>query len=429
MRGRAPLRSAYLGSIADRDPHDLSGTALAERLGMAAADQLARGIPKSRREMLNTLYLHLRMVKLTAAAAIALVALATGCMSPINGADGDGTLTPQQLAAQTAFESNVLPVMNGFCGSCHASMANVDFMKAQPDVHTRMLTWPKLINLDTPASSLLLNKGAHSGPALTSDQAAAILDWIKLEQAAAGTSTAVVQTAAFQPVPGLNTVDLAPIGLTGATLTFRLEPLSVGIYLNEITMHAGADNAHLVHPLFVTWDAQGTATPDPVDRFADVDLTVASAQASPIGGGTAVFVDVAPSTKLSIHFKVAEKATTGTTTGGGGQTGGGCKAVAAFTQLAQTLLSQNCASCHAGGNGGATAATDMTKINDTSAAAQAIACAQILSRVDKTNPAQSGIFVATNPQQQVSHPFKFNGNQGAFSAFQAQLTMWINQEK
>jgi hypothetical protein len=396
---------------------------------MALGDQLVRGLPKSRREMLNTLYLHLRMVKLTAAAALALV-IATGCMGEItNGIEGDGTLTPEQLAAKSSFDQTVAPILDGFCASCHLGMANVDFMKPEPDTRTRMLTWPKLLNLDTPSSSLLLNKGAHTGPALTTDQQATLLDWIKLEQAAAGTTTPTITTASFQPVPGVNTVDLAPIGLAGTTLTFRMEPLSVGIYLNEITVHAGTDGAHVVHPLFVTWDEHDTATPDPVDRFADIDLTVAAAAASPLGGGTAVFVNVQPTTKLSIHFKIAEKATGGSTTGGGGGTGGGCKAVAAFTQLAQGLLSQNCASCHAGGNAGATSATDMTKINDLSAAGQATACAQILSRVDKANPATSGIFVATNPGQQVSHPYKFNGDQNAFNAFQAQLTMWINQEK
>lgn len=379
--------------------------------------------------MLNTLYLHLRMVKLTAAAAMALVALTTGCMGEItNGADGDSTLTPQQLAAKNAFDSQVMPILNGFCGSCHTSMAGVDFMKADPDVRTHMLTFPNLINLDAPAQSMLLGKGAHEGPAFTADQATTVLQWINLEKDAAGTGGTTIQTQAFQPVPGQNTVDLTSIGLPGTTLTFRLEPLSVGIYLNEITVHAGADGAHVVHPLFVTWDDQMNATPDPVDRFADVDLTVAATMQSPLGGGTAVFVNVAPNAKLSIHFKVAEKATGGGTTGGGGISGG-CKAVGAFTQLAQPLLAQNCASCHAGQNSGATSATDMTKINDLSPAGQAAACAQILTRVDKTNPDTSGIFVSTDPGQNVTHPFKFNGNAGAFSNFKSQLTMWINQEK
>src|SRR5262245_18173994 len=235
---------------------------------MPLGDQRVRGLPKSRREMLDTLYLHLRMVKLVAApAALALALLAGGCMGEItNGANGDDTLTPDELAARTAFDQEAKPILDGFCASCHAGIANVDFMKPEPDVRTRMLTWPNLINLDTPTQSLLLNKGAHEGPALTTDQASALLSWVNLEKTAAGGTATTIQTAAFQPVPGANTVDLGPICLAGSTLTFRLEPLSVGIYLNEIAVNAGPDGAHVVHPLFVTWDEHGTATPDPVDR-------------------------------------------------------------------------------------------------------------------------------------------------------------------
>jgi hypothetical protein len=378
--------------------------------------------------MLNTLLLHLRMVRLVAVAALLFWA---GCMGEIvNGAGGDGgTQSPEEIAAKNAFEQEALPILNGFCASCHSgSMVGIDWMANDPDVRTHMLTFPGLINLDTPTQSQLLSKGAHEGPALTTDQAASLLDWINLEKAAAGGPDTSVETTAFQPVVGQNTVDLSAIGLTGSTLTFRLEPLSVGIYLNEITVHAGTDGAHVVHPLFVTWDDAGTASPDPVDRFSDIDLTVAAGTDSPLGGGTAVFVDVSPQTKLSIHFKVAELATGGDTTGGGGITGGGCKDVAGFTQYAQPLLAANCASCHAGNDASATAATDMTKINDLTDTGQAAACGQILSRVDKGSVINSGVFVAPNPGQNTTHPFKFGGDVNQFNNFQSQLTLWINQE-
>jgi hypothetical protein len=379
--------------------------------------------------MLNTLYLHLRMVKLTAAAGVAVATLLAGCFGTItNGDNGNGTETPEEIAAQNDFQANVLPVLNGFCGSCHTAMQGVAFM-AGPDVRTTILTFPNLVNLDTPTQSLLLNKGAHEGPALTTDQQSTLLQWLTLEQTAAMGTQTTIQTTAFQPVPGINTVDLTSIGLAGSTVTFNLQELSVGIYLNEIMLNAGTGGAHVVHPLFVTYDMAGNPSPDPVDRFSDIDLTVAANMQSPIGGGTAVFVNVDPTTKLSLHFKVATAADGSTTTGGGGITGGGCKAVAAFTQYAQPLLAQNCTSCHAGTDASATAATDMTKVNDLSTAGQTAACGQILSRVDKNTPSNSGLFVTTDPSQQVSHPFKFGGNQANHDAFAAQLTMWINQEK
>jgi hypothetical protein len=379
--------------------------------------------------MLNTLYLHLRMVKLTAAAGVAVATLlSAGCFGEITNGNGTGTLTPEQIAAENDFQANVLPVLDGFCGSCHTAMQGVAFM-AGPDVHATIMGWPNLVNLDTPAQSLLVNKGPHEGPALTVDQQATLLQWLTLEQTAAAGTVTTIQTSQFQPVPGINTIDLASIGMAGSTVTFNLQPLSVGIYLNELMLNAGSAGAHVVHPLFVTYDASGNASPDPVDRFSDIDLTVAPSMQSPIGGGTAVFVNVDPTTKLSLHFKVATAADGSTTTGGGGITGGGCKSVAGFTQYAQPLLAQNCTSCHAGQNAGATSATDMTKVNDLSTAGQTAACGQILSRVDVNTPSNSGLFVTTDPAQNVTHPFKFNGNQGAHDAFVAQLTMWINQEK
>ena len=72
-----------------------------------------------------------------------------------------------------------------------------------------------------------------------------------------------------------------------------MEPLSVGMYLSEIMLSAGPDGAHLVHPLFVVWQAE-TPEPDPIDRFAGLDLALAAGQSQMIGGGTAVFVEVPP---------------------------------------------------------------------------------------------------------------------------------------
>jgi hypothetical protein len=177
-----------------------------------------------------------------------------------------------------------------------------------------------------------------------------------------------------------------------------------------------------VHPLFVVWEEE-TPEPDPIDRFAGLELSVASGQEEMIGGGTAVFVDVAPDSMLSLHFEVAEASA-----GGGASEPTGCAAVAAFTASAQPALSASCVSCHGGANSSATNATNMTKVDDLSSDGQAAACAQILSRVNLADPLASGIFVAPDPGSGASHPFKFNGDPNAFAAFQSSLTPWIDQE-
>ena len=361
--------------------------------------------------------------------ALGLVALAVsaGCVGSI---EDDAELTAEQRAARAAFDGQVMPLLDSNCRVCHAIEPNVDFMKPDPDIYTRMVMWPALVNTNEPTQSKLLTKGAHTGPAFTPEQSSTVLEWINLEKVAAGGELATVELDPFQPIAGVNTIDLGPIGLTGSTLTFRLEQLSVGIYLSEIMITAGPDGAHVVHPLFVTW-VDGAATPDPIDRFSTIDLAVGAGLSGMIGGGTAVFVDVPPTAMLSVHFREVEASGEGGAGGGGGGGGGGeggCAALAEFTASAQPVLSARCVSCHAGSNAMATQATDMTKVNDTSPEGQAAACGQILSRVNLADPPQSAIFIAPDPDSGAGHPFKFGGDAGAFGDFRDALTVWINQE-
>src|SRR5688500_14596724 len=118
-------------------------------------------------------------MRLAAPLVLAIPALLSGaCIGTIDGVargDDDG-LSEEEAAALAAFEADVLPVLNAACAACHSSMANIDFMKVDPDVRTRMMEWPnKLIDLEAPASSRILTKGAHEGPALTPEQGAPLL--------------------------------------------------------------------------------------------------------------------------------------------------------------------------------------------------------------------------------------------------------------
>ena len=337
--------------------------------------------------------------------------------------DGDDDASEAELAALESFDKQVMPILGANCAACHATMANVDFLKAEPDARQRMMAWPDLVVLASPSDSLLLNKGSHEGPALTVDQSAVILEWIQLERVAAGGEETRVEMDPFQPVPGVNSIDLGAVGLTGSSISFRMEPLAVGMYLSEIMLTAGPDGARLVHPLFVLWQ-QGGPEPDPIDRFAGLDLAVESGQSQMIGGGTAVFVDVAPDSMLSLHFELAEASAGGV----GGGAPAGCSEVAAFTASARPVLSASCVSCHGGGNTSATNATNMTRVDDLSAEGQTAACAQILSRVNLADPVNSGLFVAPDPGSGAGHPFKFNGDPNAFAGFRASVTQWIDQE-
>ena len=128
---------------------------------------------------------------------------------------------------------------------------------------------------------------------------------------------------------------------------------------------------------------------------------------------------------LEIHFKFIQAYkpdTTGTTTTG-------CKVLASFKTNAQTQLSTNCASCHAGANGSATAAMDITKINATADADLLNACNQVRTRINFQTTDQSGFYLAPNPGSATNHPFKFNNNAAAFTAFKTAMDVWVKAEQ
>ncbi len=377
--------------------------------------------------MLDVLCRHLPMIRLRVSLAAALALAAVACTGDIVDPDGD----PLE-AAMRAFDTNVAPTMQIKCASCHTSTQNPQFMKPDPTLREGVLGFNggALVDMMDPVASRLsvyASSQAHAtvGVNYTPAEAAQVTAWVELEALAAGvTPDPVVETAKITPTLGANEIDLATIGLTGSKLTFDYQPLATGMYLSRIQVDAGTGGVRLVHPLFVVWDG-AQAIPDPIDRFSDIDLTVAEASTSMVGGGTAVFVDIPPQGQRSLHFKTATFANGMPPSDDGGIIGGGCKAVPQFTANARTPLQGNCTSCHAGGNQSATNATDMRDLGDD--LKQAEACAQILSRVSKLNPDQSSVLESVRPGSPVNHPFKFP-NQGAFDAYRASMLVWINAE-
>jgi hypothetical protein len=305
-------------------------------------------------------------------------------------------------------------------------------MRPNPTLREGVLTFNNggLVDLMNPVASRLAvfaSSQAHAsvGVNYTPAEAAQVTAWVELEALAAGVvADPVVETQRITPVLGANEIDLTQIGLTGSKFKFDYQPLATGMYLSRITVDAGAGGVRLVHPLFVIWD-QTTPIPDPIDRFSDIDLTVAEATSSQVGGGTAVFVDIPPAGQVSVHFKTATFANGMPPSDGGGIVGGGCKATALFTTNMRPPLTANCVTCHAGGNAGATGATDMRLLADDTK--QAEACAQILSRVSKLNPDQSSILESVRPGSTVTHPFKF-GTQADFDAYRNLALAWIAAE-
>jgi len=432
---------------------------------------------KSRRAMLDTLLKHLDMVRLSAAA-IAVMAL-VGCTGLIEGKDDPG-VSPEEKAARDKWINEALPAFqSATCTTCHAGQQpGVGFLVGMNDLDTRntLLTFdPQVVNLDAPTSSRVLTKGSHAGPSLDAQYVQPIVDWIQAEVAAAGaaggtTSTTLI-TMPFTPLLctsgtsgsptcPINTVSLVdvgmaattPVDLTGAKISFVVQPLSSSMYVTDLTLTAGTNGIYIEHPLFVYLPptggmcSDGTAgpCPDTIDRYFATKLDLMMGMAAEIEGGTAAFAGFAPvaGAQLQIAFKVVDVYKPDMTgSGGGGTTGAtGCKvplsSSANGTNSFQTMVvpkmttgGQPCSSCHMGQNQSATSAMDITGITSTDTAMITTACNQVRTRVNFQTPASSGVELAPDPAGDGAHPFKLSTTSNpTLGNFDSALNSWINAE-
>ena len=393
--------------------------------------------------MLDTLVKHLKMLRLSAGAAV-LVAM-VGCTGLIDS--GNSNLTPEQRVAQEKWLDKALPVFRAACTSCHGgSMTNVAFLAGANDMAVRdTLTNfdPQVVNVDAPESSRVLTKGAHSGPALDATQQSDILEWVQAEHDAAahtGGGITIIQTAQFKPqrctggAPDnaqgtcpTNHVPLSDVGLPGAEIDFVAQMLTEDTYLTDLRVVSSTDGAYIEHPLFVSVPPMGDVIPDGQDQFFNVKMNLMPAAQGPIGGGLVILGHFASGNDMYITFKVIDKykADAGGTGTGTGDTG--CKQLASFKQNAQGPMNTNCASCHAGGNTSAKSAMDLTGINATDDATIQLACNQARTRINFTTVDQSGFFLAPDPNSGTNHPFKFAA--GQFQPFHDAVAIWANAEK
>ena len=378
-----------------------------------------------------------------------LIALAS-CTGSIGNANSLLDAAPVQSAAKMAahayFDSTGYPALQA-CTACHDSQPRPLFLAGAEvdDKYTTLLNYqPQVINLTAPDSSRILVKGEHSGaPALTPEQASQVLQWLQMEQQAAGLDSSVSGAQIIQTVPftalltpagaataTTNTIPLDGAGLPGASISFTAEAIANGIYLSDLTLTGGPTGAHIVHPLFVSRPPDATPIPDDTDRFFDVDLDVAPNTSSTIDGGTAAFIGFNVLAPMTISFQTIEVYQPPTT--GGGGTMSGCRAIASFMTNAAPALAAGgvgtCASCHGGSNAAAVAAVDMTNIGSTDPTMLADACKQVLLRVDTDDIANSGLLLAPRIGTTTQHPFKF-ASQTSDNAFEAAITTWATDEK
>lgn len=113
---------------------------------------------------------------------LAMLVLVVGC---VEYGDNRPPPEPPLTPAERAWLDEALPVFQALCMACHAQTAvdTPDFLAGETPWEIRdNLLASGTVNLDDPARSRLFVKGVHSGPAMSSDQISAILDWIEAER-------------------------------------------------------------------------------------------------------------------------------------------------------------------------------------------------------------------------------------------------------
>jgi len=327
------------------------------------------------------------------------------------------------------FNEQVAPILTTSCAGCHNKTGGIGpgFLEPHPDILTTMLGYPGLINT-SPDTSRIYVKGVHEGPGLTATQKPIVADWInlwaKLAPKAEDGGTAKPQVMPFAPVMGANTIQLSVLdpSLTGMEITFNASMVGTTLHLSSMMVTATGAGLHIVHPLWVTWDANMVPTPDPVDSFSNLDETVAGGATQALGPGTLFLPNFASTMMVNVVFMVIESKGAM----GDGGTGGtlGCKNVMSWTSAAKPQLTNNCTSCHGGSNASATGALPLQAANgDTQN------CANTLGEVDVTTPANSRLYSFPNPANGGNgHPFHFP-DAATFQNFVNAVNPWIANEK
>jgi mono/diheme cytochrome c family protein len=402
---------------------------------------------QSRKAMLETLFRHLDMVRLSVGAFLMIAVV--GCTGLIDG--GSSGLSDEQKGAKAQWETDAYPVLQTNCGVCHAGQrVGVNFLGgATADEAKAMIMayQPPVINFDAPGSSRVLSKGLHDGPELTAAQSSSILQWLQAEKDAQQhdplNPVKILKVAAFAVqicTAGLpdnaagtcptNHVSLANVedagaAVPGAEISFTAQALS-SLYVTNLKLTGGTAGAYIEHPLFVSRPANADPFPDQIDRFFSLKQNTKVATSDLLSGGTHSFAGFAPTDMLEIHFKVLSPFKPDS--GGGTTDTGGCKALASFKTNAGPVIQTNCGSCHAGGDAGAKAAMDITGANSADDATAAKACAQIRSRLNLTTTDQSGLYLAPDPASTTNHPFKFGAGQFT-TTFKNPVDIWVQAEK
>jgi cytochrome c553 len=331
------------------------------------------------------------------------------------GTSSDASAAASQ--ARALFEA-LYPSLSTTCGgACHAQgVGGAPIWLGLPDPYTSATKFPGIIGPD-PGTSIIVTKGRHEGPPLADPLLTQVMGWLTAEAAALPVVT-LPSTPAFTVTMGSNDIDCSAAGIPGLHVTFGASASGDLLTLANLEVVTPATTgATITYPIFALLP-QGAPEIDDAS-FSNLVQTVAAGTTTSLGPGLLLLTQWATSDQMKIEFTALVKATVAD---GGSSTTGGCKSVASFTANAVPAIQANtCLTCHnTGGSGNPSLDLSALAANPPDDAA---ACAQALTRVNLTTPAQSEIILAPTGQV-ANHPF-----QNASQSFVTMMETWITAEQ
>jgi len=228
---------------------------------------------------------------------IAACALLIGC---------DSMESTEHQTAQQLFMARAWPSLSR-CAGCHATQPTIDFLApgTATEAYATMFAFqPPIVDVASPASSLVLTMGKHTGPALLPAESDALLAWLEAERIERVPDGGL--PIAFGPIDlALGATNFVDLG-HGAMLEFVPSPSAEGLALRGIELATGTLRLRVVHPLFASHPSLGPPRIDATDAFGDIELDLAAGLRVALGGGAAVFPGFDPGDPITIHFRTLE---------------------------------------------------------------------------------------------------------------------------
>jgi hypothetical protein len=247
--------------------------------------------------------------------------------NPPKGNGGDEVDAPPGGEAETFFNENVLPIMEGKCANCHANIDGIPEFMGGDSVYESVTTWiPPLLSCLDPEQSYIITRGDHGGALTVFDtvnerpmvvQFAEI--WAEHSEECDGETNTSGRARSVGIVPNNgeeNEIDLSGLGpgLTDVRLAFRAEYLNGGfLYMSGIKLYVDETPIYMKAPRFEVCSG-GAVAPNQENKFASEDRVITqSATGTVIGSGTLTFIEARLGDRVAISFEALHPEGTGST--------------------------------------------------------------------------------------------------------------------